>query len=94
MPRSRSLIAREPMDTKGTEDTKGRRGSNGRTMAALLCVLCCLGVLGAAAGAVAPAPIDAAFQKFWAAHNPQEAAKAAQDVVASGVTFRRRRSRA
>jgi hypothetical protein len=29
--------------------------------------------------------IDAAFQKFWTARNPQEAAKAADAVVASGV---------
>jgi pimeloyl-ACP methyl ester carboxylesterase len=32
-------------------------------------------------------PVDAAFQKFWEAHNPGDAAKAAQDVVRSGVSF-------
>jgi hypothetical protein len=52
-----------------------------------LCVLCFLCVLGAAAPTAAPPSIDAAFEKFWNAHNPPEAAKAARDVVASGVTF-------
>ena len=49
-----------------------------------LCVLCLLRVLGTAVIAAAPPSIDAAFQRFWAAHDPQEAAKAAQDVIASG----------
>ncbi|HEY7285915.1 MAG TPA: hypothetical protein VH497_10755 [Vicinamibacterales bacterium] len=31
--------------------------------------------------------VDAAFQKFWEAHNPGDAARAAQDVVRSGVQF-------
>ncbi len=31
--------------------------------------------------------IDAAFQKFWAAHSPEEAARAAGDIAKSGVTF-------
>src|SRR5215510_14899613 len=31
--------------------------------------------------------IDAAFQKFWAAHSPEEAERAMDDVLKSGVTF-------
>jgi hypothetical protein len=40
-----------------------------------------------AASTIAPPSIDPAFDRFWAAKNPQEAAKAAHDVIASGVTF-------
>jgi hypothetical protein len=58
-----------------------------RATASQLCILCILGVLGAAASAVAPPSIDAAFQKFWDARSPQESAKASQAVIASGVTF-------
>ena len=58
-----------------------------RATASHLCVLCILCVLGAAATAAAPPSIDAAFDRFWAAKNPQEAGKAVQDVVGSGVTF-------
>ncbi len=41
---------------------------------------------------IGPAPsaagrIDTAFQKFWAARSPEEAAKTVNDVVKSGVTF-------
>ena len=49
--------------------------------------LCGLMLAIAAAGAAAPPSIDAAFQKFWDAKNPQDAAKAGQDVAGSGVTF-------
>jgi hypothetical protein len=35
----------------------------------------------------APPSVDAAFEKFWAARNPDDAAKAARDVVASSVSF-------
>jgi dipeptidyl aminopeptidase/acylaminoacyl peptidase len=31
--------------------------------------------------------VDAVFQKFWSAANPDEAAKAAAEIVKSGVTF-------
>jgi hypothetical protein len=42
----------------------------------------------AAAAAAAPPPsIDAVFQKFWSARNPDDAAKAAASVVTSGVSF-------
>jgi len=34
------------------------------------------------------AAVDAAFDRFWAAKNPQDAEKAAAQVVRSGVTFR------
>jgi acetyl esterase/lipase len=36
---------------------------------------------------------DAAFAKFWAARNPQDAEKAAADIVKSGVTFEDARMR-
>src|SRR5205085_8417701 len=36
----------------------------------------------------APAPsIDSAFARFWESKNPQEAGKAVQDIVGSGITF-------
>jgi hypothetical protein len=53
-------------------------------MRAALCALTCA---IAAAGAAGPPPIDAAFQKFWDARNPQDAARAAPAIVGSGVTF-------
>jgi pimeloyl-ACP methyl ester carboxylesterase len=40
-----------------------------------------------AASAAAPPSIDAAFDRFWAAKNPQEAGRAVPDVVGSGATF-------
>ena len=43
--------------------------------------------LAAALGAAAPPSVDAAFQKFWSAKNPDDAAKAAGAVVSSGVSF-------
>jgi len=33
------------------------------------------------------APVDSAFEKFWAADSPAAAARAAEDVVKSGVSF-------
>jgi hypothetical protein len=33
------------------------------------------------------ARIDAAFEKFWSASSPEEAAKSAQDILKAGVTF-------
>jgi len=44
-------------------------------------------LLTAATGAAPPPTADAAFQKFWSAHNPDDAAKSAAAVVSSGVTF-------
>jgi hypothetical protein len=44
-------------------------------------------VLLLAVGAAAPLSTDAAFQKFWSARNPDDAAKAAAAVVSSGVAF-------
>jgi len=38
-------------------------------------------------GREASTSIDTAFQKYWDAHNPSDAARAAQDVVRSGVQF-------
>ena len=35
----------------------------------------------------AAAAVDAAFEKFWSAHNPQDAAKAAQTIVGLAVAF-------
>ena len=46
------------------------------------CAIAC----GVAAAAPQPT-LDAAFEKFWSARSPQEAAKAAQLVVASGISF-------
>jgi molybdopterin-dependent oxidoreductase alpha subunit len=86
-------LARETKGTKGTKETAESNGGNGGRVVALVCVLCflcvlgCLGALGAAARAAAPPSIDAAFQRFWAARNPPDAGKAAQDIVRSGVTF-------
>jgi hypothetical protein len=39
------------------------------------------------ATAAPPPTADAAFEKFWSAHSPPDAAKAAQAVVASGISF-------
>jgi hypothetical protein len=50
-------------------------------------IVCSLALAVAAVGAVAPPSIDAAFQRFWAARDPQDAARAARDVIASGITF-------
>ena len=48
-------------------------------------------VCGLALSAVGAARTDdaiaAAFNKFWAAHNPQDASKAGEEIVASGVSF-------
>ena len=44
-------------------------------------------LLAAAVGAAAPPSIDSAFQKFWSARNPDDAAKAAAAVVSSGIPF-------
>jgi len=38
-------------------------------------------------GAARPPAVDAAFRAFWDAKNPDAAAKAAQSVAASGVSF-------
>jgi hypothetical protein len=58
-----------------------------RSTVSHLCVLGFLCVLGKAASTAAPPSVDAAFQKFWAAHDPQDAATSTQDIVASGVPF-------
>ncbi len=54
-----------------------------------------VGVLlaAAASGRAAPPSVDAAFQKFFDARNPDEAAKSAQRVISSGVTFDEARAR-
>jgi pimeloyl-ACP methyl ester carboxylesterase len=45
-------------------------------------------LLGAiVATGAAPLDVDGAFQKFWDARNPDEASKAAQAVVSSGISF-------
>jgi molybdopterin-dependent oxidoreductase alpha subunit len=54
----------------------------------LLCVLGLVGVFLAGGPVLAASPdVDAAFQKFWEAHNPQDAGKTIQDIVRSGATF-------
>jgi molybdopterin-dependent oxidoreductase alpha subunit len=78
-------------DTGRAEDPRAKSGTIAAGATALflcLCVLCFLGVFRAAAvTGAAPPSIDAAFDRFWAARNPQEAGKAAQDIVSSAVTF-------
>ncbi|HEX7139561.1 MAG TPA: hypothetical protein VF219_17040, partial [Vicinamibacterales bacterium] len=39
------------------------------------------------AGAAQSSRVDAAFERFWAAASPAEAAERVDEVVASGVTF-------
>jgi pimeloyl-ACP methyl ester carboxylesterase len=51
-----------------------------------LTLVCCT-LSAAIVWAAAPPSIDAAFEKFWNARSPQDAAKAAEAVVRSGVTF-------
>jgi predicted peptidase len=49
-----------------------------------------VGVFLAFPGVLAQAPnsrIESAFQKFWSAHSPAEAARVGDDVLQSGVTF-------
>jgi hypothetical protein len=58
---------------------------------AVLALACAVAAI--AAGRAAPLSIDDAFNRFWDAHNPDAAAKAAQDVVTSGVTFEDARAR-
>jgi hypothetical protein len=40
-----------------------------------------------AVGAQSPSPVDTAFQKFWDARSPSEAAKLVDGVLRSGVTY-------
>jgi len=59
-------------------------------MRARLCqiAVACVAIAFAVLVSAAPQPsIDLAFDKFWSARNPQDAAKAAQAVVASAVGF-------
>jgi hypothetical protein len=50
-------------------------------------ILVCSALLCAAVvWAAAPPAIDAAFEKFWSARTPQDAAKAVEAVVRSGIT--------
>jgi len=45
-------------------------------------------LLAAALSAAAPPPtVEAAFQKFWSAHNPDEAARSAAAIASSGASF-------
>src|ERR1051325_10888249 len=59
-----------------------------RSAPSLALVIAVVAVTIASVARIAGAPpsIDAAFQKFWAAKKPDEAAKAAQNVVAAGVS--------
>jgi len=55
--------------------------------ARVLAVACCA-MAGAIVASAAPSgAIDTAFEKFWTARNAQDAAKAAPQVVATGVGF-------
>jgi len=53
----------------------------------VLALACCVTAGAALASAAAPPSIDAAFEKLWSARNPQDAGKAAREIVAAGVTF-------
>jgi hypothetical protein len=55
-------------------------------MKAVLCVLTLVCAVASVTGAPALS-VDAAFQRFWEARNPPDAARAAPDVVGSGVSF-------
>ena len=52
-----------------------------------LLLLAALAALSATAAQTTTTPIDAAFQKFWAAGSPDAAGQAAMDIEKSGVTF-------
>src|ERR1019366_3423700 len=63
------------------------RGRRKQFALSALCVFCSLCVLCAAAGSAAPPAADQAFQRFFDARSPDDAAKAVQAVVNSGVTL-------
>jgi molybdopterin-dependent oxidoreductase alpha subunit len=73
------------------EGTHGVSSATGRVTVRFLtlnCVLFSFCVLVAGVrSAQTPAAIDAAFQRFWDARNTDEAAKAAQRLAVSGVSF-------
>src|SRR3954468_9695123 len=50
-------------------------------------VVCGLALVAGAAVRADEARIAAAFNKFWTARTPQDAAKAGDEIVASGVSF-------
>src|SRR6202140_261666 len=51
------------------------------------CMLAGLAAAASIAASADSADVDRAFGAFWAARNPQEAAKLVPDVVRSGVTL-------
>src|SRR5262245_54757150 len=57
-----------------------RRGSLHLSLLTLL-------LAGALSAAAPPPTTDAAFQKFWSAHAPDDAAKSAATIASSGVSF-------
>jgi hypothetical protein len=59
----------------------------------VLCGLTLIAAIPRAAGRASPVSVDEAFRKFWDARNPDEAARAADDVVRSRVTFEDARAR-
>ena len=101
-PEGNALLSASAIDPESMEPDYNAHGhARSRSMrqprtasavVALLCPLCpCFRVLGgAAAHRRRAASIDAAFQRFWAARDPQEAAKAAQDVDRVRRLVRRR----
>jgi len=55
---------------------------------ARLAAVCAVALLAAAVvPSAASKDVDAAFQAFWDARSPQDAAKLVRDIVATGVTF-------
>ena len=74
-------VERRPRCTKRRRTGAG--GAAGRTWAPLLG----LALAGSIHLVHAQAPVDAAFERYWAARNPVEAAAAAEAVTKSGVSF-------
>src|SRR5712671_1870084 len=63
------------------------RTARSETHSSIIGGFCLLAMLGVLAADVSAQTVDAAFKKFWDAHNPQEAGRAVAGIVRSGVTF-------
>ena len=74
-------------ETQETMRTTTARNTHASIIGALSASLAMLVVVMAGASAPAPDRVDAAFRKFWEARNTSQAARATEDVVASGASF-------
>src|SRR5438309_8221865 len=64
------------------------RTARSKTHGSIIGGFCLLAMLAVVSAADLSAPsVDAAFKKFWEARNPQEAARAAAEIVKSGIAF-------